>query len=241
VIAQVRFSPILSVERAEFVAPFQEALRTTYPVLRREHAQSLRVGAQGVATGNNQVAWRFTDVEGAWRVSLTPEFVAIETTAYTSRGDFLDRMQTVLEAVAKRIAPAVVQRVGLRYIDRVTGDALDEITELVRPEMLGIVTTSLSQYSQHAIHEALLEVPDGNEQLRARWGRLPAGRTVDPNAIDPIDEPSWLLDIDMFSLRQRSFAQDRLVEDLRRFAERIYTLFRWSVTDVFLRRYGGEA
>jgi len=240
VIAQVRFSPILSVQDAQFVAPFQEAVRATYPVLSQEQAQSLVVGPQGVAAGQKQVAWRFTNVDGAWRLSLAPEFVALETTAYTSRSNFMERMQAVLRAVGKHLDPAVVQRVGLRYIDRVTGDALGDITELIRSEMLGIVTTPLSQYAQHAISEAVLDVPDNTGQLHARWGRLPADSTVDPNAIEPINEPSWILDIDMFSNHHRPFAAAQLIEDLGRFAEHIYTMFRWSVTDQFLRRYGGK-
>ncbi len=240
VIAQVRFSPILSVQSTEFIAPFQEAIRTTYPDLRQEHAQSVLLAPQGAAAGQKQVAWRFTDLGGAWRVSLAPEFVALETTAYTSRGDFIGRMQTILGAVANHLNPPIVQRVGLRYIDRVTGDALGDITELIRPEMLGIVTTPLWQHAQHAISEALLDVPDNGGQLRARWGHLPAGSTLDPNAIEPLDERSWVLDLDMSSLRQRPFATDQLIADLGRFAGRIYSMFRWSVTEEFLRWYGGK-
>ena len=240
VIAQVRFSPILSVQSAEFIAPFQEAIRATYPVLRQEHAQSLLLAPQGVATGQKQVAWRFTDLDGAWRVSLAPEFVALETTAYTSRGDFIGRMQTILGAVAKHLDPPIVQRVGLRYIDRVTGDSLGDITELIRPEMLGIVTTPLWRHAQHTISETLLDVPDNGGQLRARWGHLPADSTIDPNAIEPLDERSWILDIDMFAAQQRRFVADDLIGDLGRFAERLYTMFRWVVTDEFLHRYGGK-
>ena len=240
VIAQVRFSPILSVQQPEFIAPFQEAIRAAYPVLRKEHAQSLLVGPQGIATGQKQVAWRLADVEGAWRVSLAPEFVALETTDYSSRSDFIGRMQAVLGAVAKHIEPAVVQRVGLRYIDRVTGDALEDIAKLVRPEMLGIVNTPLYEHARHELSETLLSVPDTGEQLLARWGHLPAGGTVDPNAIEPIHERSWVLDIDMFSAEQQPLAAASLIEDLGRFAERLYTVFRWTVTEEFLRRYGGE-
>ncbi len=36
------------------------------------------------------------------------------------------------------------------------------------------------------------------------------------------------------------FNVDRIAADARHFAERIYTFFRWVVTDEFLRTYGGE-
>lgn len=240
VIAQVRFASILAVQGAEHIAPFQEAIRATYPVLRQEHAQSLLVGPQGVASGQELVAWRFADVDGTWRVSLAPEFVALETTDYTSRTGFLERVQAVLEAVEEYVGPDVVQRVGLRYIDRVTGEALEDITKLVRPEMLGIVNSPLFQNMQHAMSDVLLNVPEDDCLLRTRWGYLPAGGAIDLNALEPIEERSWILDLDMFSSEQRPFAAVPLIEDLGRFAERLYTMFRWTVTEEFLRRFGGK-
>lgn len=240
VIAQVRFSPVLSVEKSDFVAPFQEAIRATYPLLHREHAQGVLLGPDGIQPGSKQVAWRFADDSDSWRVSLTPDFVALETTAYSSRSDFLDRMRLVLEAAQEHIRPSLARRVGMRYIDRVTGAPLDQVADLVRPEMLGIVKTPLYKHARHSVSRTLLDIPGADEQLSMQWGHLPAGATVDPNAVEAIDEPSWILDIDMFSVRDQPFVAASFVEDLGRFAERIYTLFRWSVTDEFLRRYGGR-
>ena len=37
--------------------------------------------------------WRFRDRDGKWRVSLAPEFVALEATSYSSRNDFLGRLR----------------------------------------------------------------------------------------------------------------------------------------------------
>ncbi|HOU92491.1 MAG TPA: TIGR04255 family protein, partial [Polyangiaceae bacterium] len=64
VIGQVRFPPVLSLEKREFIAPFQEAIRSTYPVLRPEQTQGIVLGPQGVAPGPKQIAWRFSDVDG---------------------------------------------------------------------------------------------------------------------------------------------------------------------------------
>lgn len=239
VIAQVRFPPILAVRRADFVAPFQEAIRAKYPMLQEEHVQTIRVGAQEVEAGERQVTWRFADPDDAWRTSLAPEFIALETTAYSSRKDFIRRVRGVLEAVEEHLDPSVAVRIGLRYIDRVTGKELERISDLVRPEMLGIVHTPLFEHAEHELSDALLRLPDAGEHIRARWGHLPEGVTVDPNAIEPIDARSWILDLDMFSTERRMFQAGSLADDLLRFAERIYAVFRWSVTDEFLRRYGG--
>jgi len=239
VIAQVQFPPILAVEKKDFVAPFQEEIRREYPRLRREQAQSLHFGPDSIAPGETRIAWRFTNADDTWRVSLTSEFVALETTAYSSRSDFVARVKKVLQAVARHLEPAGIDRVGLRYIDRVVGPELQEIKNLVRPDILGIVLTPLFEHARLELSETLLKVPDADAELRTRWGHLPEGLSVDPNAIEPVQEKSWILDLDQFSNRQDDFSTDALGVRLQAFAERIYTMFRWAVTDEFLRRFGG--
>lgn len=240
VIAQVRFPLILSIEKADFVAPFQEAIRGIYPILRQEVAQGILVGAQWIASDRKLAAWRFADGEEAWHVSLAPGFLALESTAYTSRAEFLDRFGVAIAALHEHVKPGVVQRLGLRYIDRVTGQALDDIRQLVRPEMLGVIGVPPGSSARQALSEALFDVPERREQLLARWGLLPARSTIDPAGLEAIDEPSWVLDIDMFSTAQREFEPAAIVADARHYAERLYTFFRWVVTAEFLKRYGGE-
>lgn len=240
VIAQVRFPQVLSIEKRDYVAPFQEAIRAQYPVLRAEQTQGLLVGPEGASPMPPQVIWRFADVEGNWRVSLAPEFVAIETTAYESRKNFFERFEAIAQALAEHVSPRVIDRIGVRYIDRVTGDAVKEISKLVRPEILGILATPTAQHARHTLSESVFTVSEPAAQLLARWGLLPKGGTVDPAAIEPIAEPSWILDLDMFRAETRTFDPSEVVADTRSYAERIYTFFRWAVTDDFLRLYGGK-
>lgn len=238
VIAQLRFPEILSVEQRDFVAPFQEAIRAKYPILRQEHTLARLVGPSGVAPVKPQIAWRFTDTEGHWRVSLTPEFLALETTKYVSRSDFFGRLRAVAEALAKHVEPGQIDRLGVRYIDRITGEAVDDIAKLVRPEVRGITGTIAAAHAAHALSESMFDLSDA--RVLARWGCLPAGATVDPAAIEPAKDKSWILDLDMFSTAPMPFAVERVVAEAQRYAERIYTVFRWVVTDDFLVRYGGN-
>jgi uncharacterized protein (TIGR04255 family) len=235
VIAQLRFPEILSVEQREFVAPFQEAIRSTYSVLRQEQTQGL-LSPGGVAPP--KVAWRFSDAPGHWRVSLTPEFLALETTKYVSRSDFFGRLKSLAEALDEHVGPGQLDRLGVRYIDRITGDAVDDIATLVRSEVRGIIGTTAGAHAVHALSEAMFELPDA--RVVARWGSLPPGLTVDPAVLEPAKDKSWILDLDMFSAAPMPFAVDRTVAEAERYAERIYTIFRWAVTDDFLLRYGGK-
>ena len=240
VIVQVRFPSILSIEKRDFVAPFQEAIRKNYPVLRAEQTRGTLLGPQGHVQMPPAVTWRFTSLDDNWRVSLATDFAAIETTAYESRTDLLDRFEGVIGALESHVAPQMVDRLGVRYIDRITGAPVDNVGKLVRHEMLGVADTAAGRQASLSLSEALFALPDQSAQMRARWGLLPPGGTVDPAAIEPIEEHSWILDLDIFCSGPRPFDPAAVLSDVRLYAERSYSFFRWVVTDEFLRLYGGE-
>jgi uncharacterized protein (TIGR04255 family) len=122
----------------------------------------------------------------------------------------------------------------------VAGDNLNDLPHLVRPEVCGILSTPLASHASHSISEAMFVLPGNTGQVMTRWGLVPARGTVDPAAVDAIDEPSWLLDIDAFQAETRALDVEAALQQARGFAERIYSVFRWAVTDEFLRRYGGQ-
>jgi uncharacterized protein (TIGR04255 family) len=240
VIAQVRFPPILSIEKKDFVGSFQEAIRDKYPILQPEQTQGWIFGPQGLMQADPQMVWRFADADGNWRVSLVSGSISLETVAYSSRNNFIERLEYVLNALDVHIKPQIVERFGLRYIDRLINQDLKDIPKLVRPEVAGVVATEVGENILQSINESLFKLPEGQEQIIARWGLLPANATIDPTAIESIDESSWVLDLDMSLSTQRVFSVEGLVTEARQFAERIYTFFRWAVNDEFLHRFGGD-
>jgi uncharacterized protein (TIGR04255 family) len=238
VIGQARFPLIAALGQQDSIAPFQAAIGTEYPVLRREQTQGLVIGPVGIAQSPQQIAWRFHSRDEHWRVSVAADFIALETTEYVSRKDFLRRLEAVLQAADLHIKPSQIDRLGLRYIDRITGDALTDIGSLVRPEIRGITGSEVSGHIQHALSEAIFNLAEN--QIAARWGHLPPNATVDPAAVEPVAVASWILDLDMFSTVPFPFEVENTLEKAGDFAERIYALFRWAVTEEFLIRYGGE-
>ncbi len=243
VIARVNFPAVVSIGKAEFVGPFQEALRASYPVLRPDQTVGFFLPVAPVITpgaAGAQTTWRFSDTSGAWRVSLATNFLALETTAYTSRADFVNRLRVVVEALEEHVNPQVIDRIGVRYIDRISGEALKDLPKYVRQEVIGILATAAGRHVQHSMSESLFDLPNKKGQLLARWGHLPQNATVDPAAIEAIDQASWILDLDMFSVASRPFSSKSVVNEVSEYAERIYTFFRWAVTDDFLKLYGGR-
>jgi len=242
VITQISFPPVVSISKPEFIAPFQEALRSVYPVLRPEQAFGFvfaNVPAATPPTPQTQTTWRFNDSANAWRVSLAPNFLAIETTAYKSKVDFVERASLVVNALGEHINPQVVDRIGLRFIDRVVGAPIKNLDKFVRSEVVGVLMSEAAPSVQHALSECLFDAPKEDAQFLARWGRLPSNATHDPAAVEGIGEPSWILDLDMFSTKAGAFTAKNVLERIGNYADRIYTFFRWAVTDEFLKLYGG--
>lgn len=240
VIAQVRFPSILSIEKKDFVGSFQEAIREKYPILQPEQTQTFVFGPQTAVQPTLQLTWRFIDTATSWRVSLASDFMALETTAYSSRRDFLERLENVLIALDKSFNPQIIERFGLRYIDRLIGQDLQNISSFVKPEIAGMMAAEFREYIHQTINESLFVIPGKDEKLLARWGLMPGGVTFDPDAIEPIAEPSWILDLDMSLSKNREFSIQALMSEGQCFAQRIYTFFRWAVEDDFLRHFGGE-
>lgn len=242
VLAQVRFGQILSIDKGEFIAPFQEAIRKQYPVLNQEKTLLEIRGPHGVLDERATTTWRFFDVSKSWRASLAPDFLALEALegGYSSRDDFIMRFERLLQALEQHIDPQIIVRLGVRYIDRVTGVNLEDLPSLVRAEVTGVLASSMTAQTHQALSESVFTLPADDGRLRARWGLVPARATVDPSAMKPISEPSWILDLDAFTDTPKPLDVKDVTGRARVFAERIYTVFRWVVTPDFLRRYGGD-
>jgi uncharacterized protein (TIGR04255 family) len=241
VIAQVRFPALLSVHNRDRVAIFQEAIRDRYPHLERQDIPTIMVVSGGAPSpvSDPLVHWRFADEAAGfkWRVTLAQDFIALETRAYESRQNFMERLETILQTVGETLAPTHMTRFGMRYIDQIKGEPMARIETLLRKEVLGVVPCAGADTRQ-VITEFAAAAEQG--ELLARWGRLPAGMTVDSNLLPAIQEDSWLIDLDVSRAGQVAFEAKGIVETARSAAERVYAVFRWMVTEEFLRSYGGK-
>ena len=242
VIAQVRFTAVMKIEDSAFVANFQESIRADYPILRPERQLGVLIGPGGVQPQDAGTVWRFeTKDPDAWQVTLAPSFVSLSAKRYTRRSDLLARLTVVLHALEGWLRPNVCDRIGVRYVDRVTGDQLARLGDLVRHEVLGVAGDEALLGNVdvvHALSDSLFQLDDGS-QLRGRWGRLPAGATYDPG-IEPARESSWVLDLDHYTSQPEDFDLAAIGGKVSNFCDRVYTFFRWAVTDVFLDEYGAE-
>lgn len=244
VLSQVLFPPILKIRDENHIAPFQEAIRRTYPHFAPgSTAQYLVAVPDAVRLAGEQRVWRFSDVDGVWRVALAEDFLMLETTRYTSRSDFFRRFESLLRAAEIHLDPGICTRVGVRYIDRLVGEAYAALPSMVRPDLLGLAAVpSLIERAEYCLSDAMFHLPgEVDRRLRLRWGHVPPEGTVDPSTVEAIDEVSWLLDFDAFHADPKArFDPAQIASHGAALASRIYTVFRWAVTDRFLEHFGGE-
>jgi uncharacterized protein (TIGR04255 family) len=165
--------------------------------------------------------------------------MSLEADNYTSRNDFCDRFGEAIAALAEAMHPPVYDRLGVRYVNRLEGEEiLADLHKLVQPVALaGLVVPHSGVTVQHSLCDTIFV--DGNQQIQVRWGLLPAGVGIDPTVTAP-NVPYWLLDIDSFTGRGGPFKVDSLQQITRDLAVRAHRLFRWVVTDDFIRRFGGQ-
>lgn len=242
VLSQVRWPQVTRLQSdLEAVAKqFGLALADEYPLITRQQEMQVVLTPEGVSQHPAGLIFLFGSADEAWRVSLSETFVTLETSSYTSKDDFCDRLEVVLDALSSVIEIPFVTRIGFRYVNRVD-DPLDlaQLTDLVDGAVLGGAAVPLGDDAQmvHTLSEAVYDV--GEAKLLARWAQLPAGSTIDP-AIPPLNRRSWVLDLDASRETRFEFQPRVLGQEARRLSSVGYRFFRWATTDLFLKRFGGE-
>jgi uncharacterized protein (TIGR04255 family) len=241
VLAQVRFPEIVSIQQKPFIAAFQEMVRGDYPILRDEVMKTVAFNEHvGTVASSDEVIWRFVDATASWRLTLTSTFLTLETRKYVSRADFVERLDKVLRALEKAVRPTHVTRIGMRYVDRVPLKEGASFQGMLRNEMMGLSGTALGSSIVHSISEIVCRVKEG--QMLARWGMLPPRGSHDPEAMPPVKDASWFLDLDTFVDHQSSpvpFDASAIRANVLDLATRSYAFFRWAVTEKFLQAFGG--
>jgi uncharacterized protein (TIGR04255 family) len=242
VLMQVRFSPVLRIEQRDGIAIFQDQIRADYPLFEQITAQQLRIELAGGAPNLLPVttsAWQFENADRSHRLTIGAESATLEALNYEGRGAFLARWIEILARLQATYGPGLSMRTGARYVNRLDGDALVHLTELVEPNFVGVAQPQLRDHVLHALSEAALKVDEGNATLR--WGILEAGTTIDPSLLEQISHPSWILDIDVYAQEQATFDVERLAETFEGLAKRAYALFRYAMKDSALSYFGPAA
>ena len=147
VICQLRFPEILTIE-ANVPVDFQEAIRDEFPrySVRKETPLPRLTGAPGSLQLEKQPQnnnYQFVSADGVWRINLTSRFISLACNRYTCWEDFAAKLDKPLAAFIKTYRPAYFERVGLRYLNFISRQALEldgtPFRELIQPQYLGLL------------------------------------------------------------------------------------------------------
>ncbi len=244
VLGQVKFPRIAKIAEESYIANFQEAIRGEYPHFRSDTIQGVDIVITGNEVRPRQLTttiWRFFDAREVIRVSLGPDAITMETASYVSRDDFLSRFEFILAKLVETIRPALVQRVGFRYVDRLQDpNDLDALSDLIHAELLNVLQSGLVQHIDISMTEITGTTKEG--KIIARYGLAPPQFSHDPDMAPPVGVKSWVLDVDSFSTNcaGEAFDTQMLCAELDKVAARAYAFFRWGVTEKFLERFGAK-
>lgn len=128
VICQLRFPEILSIGTT-VPDKFQEAIRSEFPKYAKlqEMPAPKLTGTPGNLTMQKPeptINHQFASADGVWRVNMTSKFISLACTKYTCWEDFAGKLDKPLAAFIQIYKPAYFERVGLRYVNFISRNAL---------------------------------------------------------------------------------------------------------------------
>ena len=155
-----------------------------------------------------------------------PDHVVLETSRYTTwSGDFEHRLGNLLDATAQHISPVLEQRVGLRYVDRITEPLVKEVSgwrDYISPAFLGPV---LDEPIGDAVRAAQQQIDlDLGDSVTAS---IRHGFFADPTRDGAL---TYLLDVDVYREIGQPFDVAGIKAALEIFHERSLQIFQRVVT-----------
>jgi len=228
VICQVRFSHNFEIEEPSSVAGFQKGLKLRYPDAMPRQELLLELSVQGAQSSEMRTPsiYRFRDTSGAWVVSLSPDWIGLETTEYTNFEDFRKRLDEALGLVEDQFAPAQTNRIGFRYVNELPCVGKGAWRELVQPELHGLAADdNVLDHLVDAVEELHLAL--GPNKMNVRHGVAANG-----------EHSCYVFDIDAFSEARGEFSTDAILATVDELKSQAWSFFRASMTDELMSRLG---
>ena len=233
VICQLRFPQILAVQ-ANIPAQFQEVIRDEYPIysLRKELPAPKFSGTPGNLQLQKQEAvnnYQFASADGLWRINLTSNFISLACSRYTCWEDFAKKLDKPLAAFLSIYRPAFYERVGLRYINFISRQALCledlPFSMLIQPKYLGLL-------ADEQVNEQTATRSTVDAEVPIRGGcraKIHAGPGMVTRKGQQDKEAKFVLDFDLYMPGKVEVKHSAAA--LQTLHSQAYPLFRDAITD----------
>lgn len=231
VVCQLTFPPILKISHQQPVE-FQDEIRFQYPHFETTKAQVpaeiLEIVQQFGLPVQNDIAYSFKSEDKKWNISITKDFIAINTSSYERYEQFKQRFEEALEIFERIYKPSFYTRVGLRYQDLIIRSKLGiedkKWSELIAKHIASeLHDPNLSSSIQLIVKNLILRTENGRINLNH-------GLVAVKESQDSGDEIAYLFDADFYT--EQNIKGNRDVWNvLNQFNQSAGRLFRWSITD----------
>jgi uncharacterized protein (TIGR04255 family) len=236
-VCQVRFEETLALADPRVAISIQSALGGAsgpYPRMEQLKAPAfqLSVSAQGGAETQQLSGisgWRLQSDDAAWTVSIMTNFVALETSRYSTWEDFGPRMAALLDALTSSTSLVLEERLGLRYVDRLTGLAISDPADwnhYVDSHLLGALRHGVLGPAAVSTQQQIDLRLDGDVRCILRHGH--------PGDADENGTRSYVLDYDIYRQAARPFDAAGIKDALETFGDAALQLFHASLNPAYL-------
>jgi uncharacterized protein (TIGR04255 family) len=247
VLAQVVFTPVLDI--ADRLIAIQSGFKDLgFARLQRTEFQSFTLIPGQAPQLQAKTRWDFLDREKENGVSLTDEFVVLQTSRYTTFEPFVEKLNRLLAVLAK-INIAFVERAGLRYVDLIKPEPHEAFGRYLAPGLLGFPFADAGvRASPKAFRtESTADTQVGT--LAVRCYSLMPGQFLPPDLMPGIltyrpelsqGEAGAALDFDHISTRTLNFSGGEVEDLMYKLHDPVKKAFRHSATDFAWERWGPE-
>lgn len=227
VVCQLRFPLLINLNVHNPPTTFQKELKKTYPIAGSGETTTLQLTASvGAPIGRSQAPfWFFEDRNSEWHVSIAPNFLSLEAKKYKDFAEFLKRFQEVLAIAIKCYDIEVRERLGLRYLNRISETKESKLPsgwcEKLQSEILPLRDLRNAGEPQLTKLESRFMFGENILAVKSQFA---------DSTFPGIDVDELLLDFDCYDPERRDLAN--IADRLNEFKGICYDAFRWAMNDV---------
>ena len=241
-IIEVRFTSTFAEVPVDVASNVRDALAETvevdFPSIQRATQATMQINfsAGSVAHSEDEMqGWQVASADGRHSATIFPSSVVWQVGDY-KRWSLSMRapLEVLLSAVAEHLSPSLVQRIGLRYIDRFVDPAcrtLRDWSGKIDDTLLGPVGNSVFGPMVHQAQQQVELTLDGRHGAVLRHGPIHDQSSKSVN---------YLLDLDVFAQASSAFNPSEVVDTAERLNRTALSVFQACVSTGYLKSLQGE-
>jgi len=136
VLAQVVFEECMSIEK--YLPDFQETIRKKYPKNNQKVVHTLSIAGDGAPPKVSELRqWHFKTKSNTAGFIVQSNSFAFHVTEYEDFETFIGEFHFGLSALNSSVGMQVLERVGIRYVDRIVAEPEEKIADYIDSSVTG--------------------------------------------------------------------------------------------------------